>query len=189
MRWTSFKTIGHSSNNLGPSQKTLRPSWCPKLFFVISFFFFVISVYLEVFRNFCLFRNLLIFSLRLHFLIYQNNTSPKISPRVNFGVKICISPAFLSGKHPVHCLGRLEKHNTLGFSVLMFFPAWSGCTQHKTDQMRAEDPVEKIHACSVNSFAKSKSSKFCLKQTVHPAVPNSDTLIDASLTVYQIHID
>ena len=24
-------TIGHSSKNLGPSEKTLRPSWCPKL--------------------------------------------------------------------------------------------------------------------------------------------------------------
>jgi len=31
MCWTHFKTIGHSSKNLGPSQKTLRPSWCPKL--------------------------------------------------------------------------------------------------------------------------------------------------------------
>jgi len=31
MCWTWFKTIGHSSKNLGPSQKTLRPSWCPKL--------------------------------------------------------------------------------------------------------------------------------------------------------------
>jgi len=53
--------------------------------------------------------------------------------------------------------------------------------QHKTDQMRAEDPIDKIHACSTNSSAK--------KQTVHPAVLNSDTLIDASVTVYQIHID
>jgi len=26
-----FKIIGHSSKNLGPSQKILRPSWCPKL--------------------------------------------------------------------------------------------------------------------------------------------------------------
>jgi len=31
MCWTSFKTIGHSSKNVGPSQNTLRPSWCPKL--------------------------------------------------------------------------------------------------------------------------------------------------------------
>jgi len=31
MCWTSFKTIGHSSKNEGPSRKTLRPSWCPKL--------------------------------------------------------------------------------------------------------------------------------------------------------------
>jgi len=27
------------------------------------------------------------------------------------------------------------------------------------------------------------------KQTVHPAVPNSDTLVDVSMTVYPIHID
>jgi len=27
------------------------------------------------------------------------------------------------------------------------------------------------------------------KQTVHPAVPNSDTLVDASVTVYPIHTD
>jgi len=31
MCWTLFKTIGHSSKNLGPSQKCLCPSWCHKL--------------------------------------------------------------------------------------------------------------------------------------------------------------
>jgi len=31
MCWTSFKTIGRSSKNLGPYLKTPRPSWCPKL--------------------------------------------------------------------------------------------------------------------------------------------------------------
>jgi len=31
MCWTSFKTIGLSSKIFRPSQKTLRPSWCPKL--------------------------------------------------------------------------------------------------------------------------------------------------------------
>jgi len=31
MCWTWFETIGHSSKNLGPSQKTLRPCWCLKL--------------------------------------------------------------------------------------------------------------------------------------------------------------
>jgi len=25
------KCVGHSSKSLGPSQKTLRPTWCPKL--------------------------------------------------------------------------------------------------------------------------------------------------------------
>jgi len=29
---TVVKTIGHSLKNLGPSQKTLLPIWCPKLF-------------------------------------------------------------------------------------------------------------------------------------------------------------
>ena len=28
---TYFETIGHSLKNLSPSQKTLRPPWCPKL--------------------------------------------------------------------------------------------------------------------------------------------------------------
>jgi len=30
MYWTSIKITGHSSKNVGPSQKTLRPSWWPK---------------------------------------------------------------------------------------------------------------------------------------------------------------
>jgi len=47
--------------------------------------------------------------------------------------------------------------------------------------MRAEDPVEKIHACGTNSFA--TSQRFIL------AVPNSDTFDDASVTVHPFHID
>jgi len=31
MCWTWFKTIGHSSKNLGLSQKPLSLSWCPRL--------------------------------------------------------------------------------------------------------------------------------------------------------------
>jgi len=31
MCWTSFKIIEHSLKNVVPSQKTLRPPWCPKL--------------------------------------------------------------------------------------------------------------------------------------------------------------
>jgi len=31
MFWTWFKTIGHSLKNLGPSKKTFRLPWCPKL--------------------------------------------------------------------------------------------------------------------------------------------------------------
>jgi len=55
--------------------------------------------------------------------------------------------------------------------------------QHETGQMRAEDPVPKIHACSTNWSAKKQ------KQTVHPAVPNIDTVVDASLTVCQIDME
>ena len=47
--------------------------------------------------------------------------------------------------------------------------------------MRAEDPVEKIHACST------KYQFFRKKPTVPPAVPNSDIFVDASVTVYLIH--
>ena len=36
MCWTQFKNIGHSSMNLGPSWKTIRPSWCPKLVMGLS---------------------------------------------------------------------------------------------------------------------------------------------------------
>jgi len=31
MYWTSFKLVGYSSENMGPSHKILRPSWCSKL--------------------------------------------------------------------------------------------------------------------------------------------------------------
>jgi len=48
--------------------------------------------------------------------------------------------------------------------------------------MRAEDLVEKIHPCMQYQFVRKK-------QTVHPAVPNSDTLVDASVAVYPFHID
>jgi len=46
--------------------------------------------------------------------------------------------------------------------------------------MRAQDPVEKIHACSTNSSAKSK--RFILQ---FPTV----TLVDVSVTVYPNHAD
>jgi len=54
----------------------------------------------------------------------------------------------------IHCLGRLERHNTSIFLVLIFFLL--GHTQQKTDQLRAEDPVEKIHACGTSLSVKSK---------------------------------
>jgi len=46
--------------------------------------------------------------------------------------------------------------------------------------MRAEDPVEKsTHAVPFRPQ----------KAKVHPAVPKSDTFVDASVIVYPIHID
>ena len=61
--------------------------------------------------------------------------------------------------------------------MLIFVP---GRTHQKTDQMRAEDPVEDPRM--QYQFVRKK-------QTVHPAVSSSDTLVDASVTVYPIHID
>jgi len=70
----------------------------------------------------------------------------------------------------IHCLGRLERHNTSIFSVLIFVPAWSHAELNRSnacwskargemlDQMRADGPVEKIHACSTNSSAQSKAN-------------------------------
>jgi len=34
--------------------------------------------------------------------MYQNKTSPKVSPSVNFGVKINIIPVLLSAKHAIN---------------------------------------------------------------------------------------
>jgi len=121
----------------------------------------------------------------------------------------------------IHCLGRLERHNTPGFflrkmlgtrygpvgtrfvwlvetrfslilgtlfsilgtrlgslkrlkkpaipqSFQCRFSFLRSRTQQKTDKMRAEDPAEKIHACSTNSCAKSK--RFILQfPTVTPS--------------------
>jgi len=51
--------------------------------------------------------------------------------------------------------------------------------------MRAEDHVVKITRPHMQyQFVRKQA-----KQTVHLAVPNSDTLVNASVTVYQIHID
>jgi len=57
-----------------------------------------------------------------------------------------------------------------------------GRTQHETDQMRAEDPVEKIHACSANSSAKSK--RFTL---LFPTVTLSSTRLCLSINSYPDH--
>ena len=79
----------------------------------------------------------------------------------------------------LHCLGRLERHNTSSVLVLIFVPSWSHAAQNRSNACRRpcwEDP------CMQYQFVRKK-------QTVHPAVPNSDTLVDASVTAYPPHID
>jgi len=67
----------------------------------------------------------------------------------------------------------------LNFLVLIFVPAWSHAFENSSNAVWRpcwEDPHMQYQ--SVRK-----------KQTVHPAVPNSDTLVNASVTVYPIHID
>ena len=68
--------------------------------------------------------------------------------------------------------------DTIPQSFQSWFSFLLGRTQQKIDQMRAEDPVEKIHACCTNSSAKSKGSS-CNSQKWHPRRGVSDCLSDS----------
>jgi len=79
----------------------------------------------------------------------------------------------------IHCLGRLARHNTSIFLVLIFVPAWSHAAENRSNACWSpcwEDP-------------RMQYQFFRKTQTVHPAFLNSDTLVDASVTVYPIHVD
>jgi len=103
------------------------------------------------------------------------NTTPR-----NLNVSTCCSVLPLTCR--IHCLGRPERHNTSIFLVLIFVPAWSHAAEEKNDQMCTEDPVEKIHACSTNSSAKSK--RFFLQFTTM-----TSSSVDVSVTVYPTQLD
>jgi len=67
----------------------------------------------------------------------------------------------------------------LHFIVLIFVPAWSHAAENWSNACWRscwEDPLMQYQ------FVRKK-------QTVHPGVSNSDTLVDASVSVYPIHID
>ena len=86
-------------------------------------------------------------SIPLFWLSSLMSTTPRY-----LNVSTCCSVLPLTCRN--NCLGCLKRHNTSIFLVLFLFLL--GRTQHKTDQMRAENPVEKIHACNTDSSAKSK---------------------------------
>ena len=67
----------------------------------------------------------------------------------------------------------------LNFLVLMFVPAWSHAAENRSNACWRhcwEDPRMQYQ------FVRKK-------QIICPSVPNSDTLVDASMTGYSIHID
>ena len=73
----------------------------------------------------------------------------------------------------IQCLGRLEKHNASILLVVIFVPAWLHAAENRSNacwRPCCEDPRLQYQ------FARKK-------QTGHPAVRNSDTLVDASVTV------
>ena len=100
------------------------------------------------------------------------NTTPRY-----LNVSTCCSVFLLTCRE--HCFGRLERHNTSIFLELILVPSWSHAAENRSNaswRSRCEGPRMQHH------FVRKK-------QTFHPAVPNSDTLVDTSVTVYPFHID
>jgi len=70
----------------------------------------------------------------------------------------------------IHCLRPLERHNTSNCLVLIFVPAWSHAAENRPNacwRPCLEEPRMQYQ------FVRKK-------QTIHPAVPNSGTLVDES---------
>jgi len=91
-------------------------------------------------------------------LLYQSAYQSRLSTLVNttpryLKISTCCSVLYFCSLAENTALGVL-RHNTSIFSEMIFVPAWSHTAE--TDQMRAEDLVEKIHTCSTNSSAKRK---------------------------------
>ena len=107
-------------------------------------------------------------------LLYQSvNTIPRY-----LNVFTCCSVYPLTCR--IHCLGRLERHDTSIFLVLIFDPTWSYASENRSNASWSpcwEGPRMQYQFV------------VCQKQTFHPGVPSSDTLVDASVIVYQFHTD
>ena len=88
-----------------------------------------------------------------------------------------IPPQGTSTSRPaaVYCLCFLERHKGSVFLVLIFIPAWSHAFE-KSDQVHVGDPIQRIQYQIVRR-----------KQTVYPAVSNSDILVDWVVSVYLNH--
>jgi len=72
----------------------------------------------------------------------------------------------------IQCLGRLERHNA-SILLVIFVPAWLHAAENRSNacwRPCCEDPPLQ------HKFARKKHAG-------HPAVPNNDTLVDASVTV------
>ena len=76
-------------------------------------------------------------------------------------------------------LGRLKRHNTSIFLELIFVPSWSHAAENQSNA--SWRPCFEDQRVQYQFVRK--------KQTVHPAVPSSNTLLEASVTVNPIHID
>ena len=97
-------------------------------------------------------------------------------------------PKVLERLHLLRCMST-HLQNTLPWAswetqylnvlVLIFVPAWSHATENRSNAFWR--PCWEDLRMQYQFIRK--------KQTVHPAVPNSDTFVDAPVTVYPVHID
>jgi len=101
-------------------------------------------------------------------------THPCINPFVPTSITREYHPKVLERLHCLLCIFAHVQNalpcafwETNYLNFLCWFSFLLGCTQLKIDQMRAEDPVEKIHARNTNSSAKADDSS-CSSQQWHP---------------------
>jgi len=116
-----------------------------------------------------------------------NFTNPCIKPFVPTSVTREYHSKVLERLHLLQCIFA-HVQNTLPwaswetiphFLVLIFVPAWSHAAENRSNACWRpfwEDP-------------RMQSQFVRKKQMIHPAVPNSDTLVDASMTGYPIRVD
>jgi len=114
-----------------------------------------------------------------------------INPFIPTSVTREYHPKELERLHLLQCIAA-HVQNTLPWAswetqyLNLFSADFRSClvarSRRKNDQMCTEDPVEKIHACSTNSSAKSK--RFFLQFTTM-----TSSSVDVSVTVYPTQLD